>query len=381
VCCGRQPSSERARSVFISTGVRTLWIHALHRRAEESSDVAVQELDSAPIAEALIRRRLAGVSVRLVLNHSYLIEDKAPAANGADIERWAADEAEHKVNRDIFAALCRCRVEVRFDFNHGHIYHQKFIVRDLRLRSDGRWQAGPRPALLTGSANFTDTDCTTNLNHLLVFHDRKVAEEYGREFAELYSGEFGRGRLGDEPKTMDLEGVPVKVLFAPDHGPEAEIIKQLLKCPEGDSIRFAIFTFAGSSGIDDALLVLAGAGRDVHGVVDRAQSSHDWSAAKWLVEGGIHVRVPRRRPGLRKLHHKLMVVGGGTVVAGSFNYTEPANLFNDENLLVCGAPYAESEGVPVDHAECERLATHLGEEIDRIIADSEPWRPPQPIDG
>jgi phosphatidylserine/phosphatidylglycerophosphate/cardiolipin synthase-like enzyme len=346
--------------------------------AEDSVDVAVQELDSAPIAEALIRKRLARKSVRLVLNHSYLMEDEPPPPNGAGIDRWAGDAADHKVNRDIFAALSRCQVEVRLDFNHAHIFHQKFVVRDLRLRSDGRWQAGGHPALLTGSANFTDTDTHTNLNHVLVFHHRDVAEEYGKEFAEIYGGEFGRGRIGDKPKTFDVGGVPVKVLFAPDHGPEAEIIKQLLKCPPGDSIRFAVFTFSGSSGIDDALLVLHGAGRLVHGVVDRGQSSHDWSAAKWLVEGGIEIRVPRRREGLRKLHHKLMVIGDSTVVAGSFNYTEPANLFNDENLLVCGAPYETSEGVEVNRDECKRLAGHLTEEIDRILADSEPWRPPRP---
>lgn len=344
--------------------------------AEDSLDVAVQELDSAPIAEALIRKRLAGKSVRLVLNHSYLIEEKAPTANGGDIARWATDDAQYKVNRDIFAALCRCRVEVRLDFNHEHIFHQKFVVRDLRLESGGGWKTGGRPALLTGSANFTETDCHTNLNHALVFHHSDVAKEYGKEFAELYSGEFGRGRIGDKPKTFDVGGVPVKVLFAPDHGPEAEIIKQLLKCPSGDSIRFAVFTFSGSSGIDDALLVLHGAGREVHGVVDRGQSSHDWSAAKWLVDGGIKIRVPRRREGFRKLHHKLMVVGDSTVLAGSFNYTAPANLFNDENLLVCGAPYEKSEGVEVDREECERLAAHLAGEIDRILADSEPWRPP-----
>lgn len=111
-----------------------------------------------------------------------------------------------KVNRDIFAALSRCQVEVRLDFNHAHIFHQKFVVRDLRLRSDGRWQAGGHPALLTGSANFTDTDTDThtNLNHVLVFHHRDVAEEYGKEFAEIYGGEFGRGRIGDKPKTFDV---------------------------------------------------------------------------------------------------------------------------------------------------------------------------------
>jgi phosphatidylserine/phosphatidylglycerophosphate/cardiolipin synthase-like enzyme len=73
-----------------------------------------------------------------------------------------------------------------------------------------------------------------------------------------------------------------------------------------------------------------------------------------------------------------MVIGDSTVVAGSFNYTEPANLFNDENLLVCGAPYETSEGVEVDRVESKRLAGHLTEEIDRILADSEPWRPPRP---
>lgn len=201
--------------------------------AEHSVDVAVQELDSAPIAEALIRKRLARKSVRLVLNHSYLMEDEPPPPNGAGIDRWAGDAADHKVNRDIFAALSRCQVEVRLDFNHAHIFHQKFVVRDLRLRSDGRWQAGGHPALLTGSANFTDTDTHTNLNHVLVFHHRDVAEEYGKEFAEIYGGEFGRGRIGDKPKTFDVGGVPVKVLFAPDHGPEARSSSSFSNAPRG----------------------------------------------------------------------------------------------------------------------------------------------------
>jgi hypothetical protein len=34
--------------------------------------------------------------------------------------------------------------------------------------------------------------------------------------------------------------------------------------------------------------------------------------------------------------------------------------------------------VEVNRDECKRLAGHLTEEIDRILADSEPWRPPRP---
>jgi hypothetical protein len=59
--------------------------------------------------------------------------------------------------------------------------------------------------------------------------------------------------------------VPVKIAFAPDHAPELELMKQLLTVRadgaqselEGGQIAFAIFTFNGSSGIDDTLLALA----------------------------------------------------------------------------------------------------------------------------
>jgi phosphatidylserine/phosphatidylglycerophosphate/cardiolipin synthase-like enzyme len=268
-------------------------------------------------------------------------------------------------NRRLLGALQRAKIDVKADLNPA-IFHQKFAVRDVR-------ETGA--AVLTGSANFTGTDCHTNLNHVLVFDDHDVEMEFAREFAEIWGGEFGRGRIGKPPKTHGVDGVPVKVLFAPDHGPEAEVVKQLLKCPKGDRIDGAMFTFAGSSAIDDAMIVLAGAERTIRVVLDRGQSSESqtWSAARWLQEGGVDVLVPRRRKGLRKLHHKLCVVAGSTVVAGSFNYTEPATLFNDEALLVIGSPHPESEGVDVDAAACEAIAGFFRAEIDRIAAASDPW--------
>lgn len=341
--------------------------------ATESVDVAVQELDNEPIAEALIKARLAKKSVRVVLNHSYLQDEAAPTGSTGKVADLATAESPQRANRDIFSALCRCGVEVRIDFNHDYIFHQKFVVRDLRLRKDGGMQSGGAPGLLTGSANFTDTDCHTNLNHVVVFHHAGVTGEYAVEFAEIYAGQFGRGLVGAIPKTHDVEGVPVKVLFAPDHGPEAEIIKQLLKCPPGGRVDFAIFTFAGSSGIDDAMTVLAGAERQVGGVIDPSQSQASWAASQWLIDGGVELRVPNRQEGFRKLHHKLMVVDNATTLAGSFNYTQPANLFNDENLFVMGSPYSESEGVEVNQAASAEIASYFGAEIERIMGNSSPW--------
>ena len=217
--------------------------------ATKTIDVAVQELDNPAIAEALIAAKLGGRSVRIILNHSYLQDesDKAhrPAPGLTTVAQLAADESERKINRDVFAALCRAGIEVRIDLNPVAIFHQKFCVRDLRIGREGDDpRQGENPGLLTGSANFTSTDCHTNLNHLLVFDDLAVQMDFAAEFAEAWGGEFSRGRLGKPPKTHDVGGVPVKVLFSPDHGPEAEVVKQLLKCPNGGQINCAMRVLA-----------------------------------------------------------------------------------------------------------------------------------------
>ena len=342
-------------------------------------DIAVQELDSPAIAEAVIAKKREGTSVRLLLNRSYL-QDKTDARHRpppplTTVAELAGDDSERKINRDVFAALCRCGVEVRIDLNPDNkIFHHKFAVRDLRLTGGGRVLRGDRPGLLTGSANFTDTDCHKNLNHLFVFRDPGLLADFGEEFREAWSGEFGRGRLGKPPKTHDLSDVPVKVLFAPDHGPESEVIKQMLKCPRGGTIDFAMFTFMGSSAIDDAMIVLAGAQRTVRGVLDRRSAAMTTAAAGWLQDGGVEVLVPRTDSGVAKLHHKLAVVADATVIGGSFNYSEPATLYNDEALLVIGSPHSESEGVHVDAAECAKIADFFATEIERIRGLSEPWQ-------
>jgi phosphatidylserine/phosphatidylglycerophosphate/cardiolipin synthase-like enzyme len=181
---------------------------------------------------------------------------------------------------------------------------------------------------------------------------------------------------GEVPKVYDLAGVPTKILFAPDHTPELELIKQMLK---GETeIVFAIFTFAGSSGIDDAMLALAKGGMRIRGVLDRGQANQGWAAPKWLTHPNIELFVPKKEgvfATVRKLHHKLMVIDERIVVAGSFNYTQPANEYNDENLFVLGSTHSEVEGINVNVNPCEALAKHMKAEIERIISLSEPYDP------
>ena len=356
--------------------------------ARKRLDIAVQELDSEPIARAILAASWRGVRVTLFLEQDYLRSGLkrdsdgipvAPAPKPGEtpeqaLERvqWLDDETDLAANRRILAALLRSDVEVRGDFN-PKIFHQKFVLRDYR---DGKATSPGNPALLTGSANFTMTDTHRNLNHLFVFHSAFVARQYETEFSQLRAGQFGRGMHGDAPGTYDLGGVPVKVLFAPDHTPELEIMKQMLK---GQSeVVFAIFTFAGSSGIDDTMLAMARAGMSIRGVLDPTQAAHEWAASKTMIHPNIKLFVPRRTGAfatLRKVHHKLMVVDETIVVAGSYNYTQPANDYNDENIFVLGSPFAEVAGVTVDATASQQLARHMKAEIERIIANSDPYVP------
>ncbi len=84
-------------------------------------------------------------------------------------------------------------------------------------------------------------------------------------------------------------------------------------------------------------------------------SKQGWAAPKWLQHPNIELRIPKKEGVLatiRKLHHKLMVIDNRIVVAGSFNYTAPANEYNDENLFVIGSPMRRSKGSRLRSTPC-----------------------------
>ena len=117
--------------------------------------IAVQELDSQEIAEAIIQAKQRGVQVKLVLEADYLIAKKAH-------EDPFSPGGSHEKNRTLHNAILRAKIKTNTDFNQK-IFHQKFIVRD-------------GTSVLTGSTNFTDTGVSKNLNHIAIIHDEAVAK-------------------------------------------------------------------------------------------------------------------------------------------------------------------------------------------------------------
>lgn len=320
--------------------------------AERELRVAVQEIDHPPIAKAILRAKRRGVRLMdVVLEADYLREARAPAAGA---------QGSRHINRMLANDMLREAIDVKADFN-PHIFHQKFIVRDGE-------------AVLTGSTNFTTTGVTQNLNHVVVIEERETAQEYRREFLEISRGVFGRwsDAHGPAPKEPRVGGLRVKPLFAPEHAPEMEIMKLMAKARS--RVDFAIFTFAQSSGIDDQMIATAARGVKVRGVLDGKQANQTWAATKGLHAAGVELHLPkRRRSGIRKVHHKLMVIDGEVVVTGSFNYTGPANAVNDENILIIGEV---DDPDPAGRAAQMRFGAAALGEIERMIHDHcEPFAP------
>ena len=208
-------------------------------------------------------------------------------------------------------------------------------------------------AVLTGSTNFTTTGVTRNLNHVVIVQGVPTARAYSQEFREIQQGRFGKLSVDRDakPETAMVSGVPVKVLFAPDHAPEMEIMKQMLKARR-------------TMGIDDTMLAVRQAGVKVKGVLDGQQANQQWAAAHRLVgRPGVQLRQVASSDTVGKLHHKLMIVDGQVIIAGSFNYTGPANKLNDENIVVIGDLGTESQQ---GTERQRRLAAYAAWEVERM---------------
>jgi phosphatidylserine/phosphatidylglycerophosphate/cardiolipin synthase-like enzyme len=292
--------------------------------AEDSLLVAVQELDNPVLADALdraARRKKPGTSthllVRFVTEGDYLKEQQpvVPPDAPSDLDP----------NRNEFVQLLRGAVDCKIDFN-PKIFHHKFVIRD---------RGKAKAAVLTGSANFTNTDTHRNLNHVAIFHDDGVVAAYESEFDQLREGIFGERSLQlttMDPLKLDVEGSEVQIAFSPDNNPELRIVNEILKAQH--SVYLLMFTFASSTTIDDALLSRLQAGNfRVKGVLDSSQSAHNWSPHPALITAGAQLRKDAL-PNQGKLHHKLIVLDEQVVIGGSFNYTAPANRYNDENIFI-----------------------------------------------
>ncbi len=299
--------------------------------AQQTVDVAIYELESQPITDALIRAQQRGVRVRVVTDGEYGLE--SPDAT--------------------FDQLELAGIPLVSDGTRRGYMHNKFVIID-------------RLYVWTGSANFKPSAFYRNNDNAMLMRSSRLAENYAAEFEELFAGQFGKS----SPKGLPYPSVTIGNTRIETHfESEGDVGARLAELINGaQSVRFMAFSFTESlewteGGTQRSVMLLlrdrAQAGAlDVRGIVEASSRS----LVKPLLCAGLDVRQDGNP---YVMHHKAFIFDDSIVAMGSFNFSSRASNDNDENMLIIHNPdiarayleefsrrWAEAQVVPESASDC-----------------------------
>lgn len=127
---------------------------------------------------------------------------------------------------------------------------------------------------------------------------------------------------------LTLKDTPVSVYFSPKGGGQQAIVDAIGQAKESVYVQAYSFT---SAPIAKALVDATKRGVKVEAILDKSQRKVTYTGATFLRNEGIPVYIDAAHA---IAHNKVMVIDGGTVVTGSFNFTKAAEERNAENLLI-----------------------------------------------
>ena len=143
---------------------------------------------------------------------------------------------------------------------------------------------------------------------------------------------------------------PIDAYFSPKGGCTEAVVKEINAAKKIILVQAYSFT---SAPIAKALVEAHKRRVDVRVILDRSQRTEKYSEADFLHNMGIPTWIDARHA---IAHNKVMVIDGGTVITGSFNFTKNAEENNAENLLVIRSPklaakYAANWKTHAEHSE------------------------------
>lgn len=210
--------------------------------------------------------------------------------------------------------VAKLHPKFQYKFDTGNqLSHNKFCVVDSHL-------------VFTGSMNPTLRDDTLNNNNILLIESAYFAENYQKEFDELWKGEFGAGRKVPHP-SIRLNNIPIENYFCPEDSCEKHVVSELRKAKH--TVYFMTFSFT-SEQIADAILT-NGNLIDIKGIFEKSQAASNYSQYKRLRDFGLNVRIDGNK---YNMHHKVFIIDNETAITGSYNPTTGGDEKNDENVLI-----------------------------------------------
>jgi len=209
----------------------------------------------------------------------------------------------------------------QYDFvkqdNKSGFMHNKFCVLDGK-------------AVWTGSFNPTTRGAEKNDNNIVFYQSILLADNYEKEFQEMWDGTFEKGNRTENPVVM-INGKKVESYFCPEDWCANKAIYALQDA--NTSIYFMTFSFTHDEVVKQ-VIERGENGVEIKGVFEKSQNSN-YSAYYELKNKGYNV-VWDKNP--YTMHHKVFIIDNSTVITGSFNPTGNGDKRNDENMMIIHDP-------------------------------------------
>jgi phosphatidylserine/phosphatidylglycerophosphate/cardiolipin synthase-like enzyme len=179
--------------------------------------------------------------------------------------------------------------------------------------------------------NYTTTDAYLNNNNLLRIRSTQLAENYSREFNEMFIDDlFGPDTRADTPNpSITIDGVQLENYFSPDDNVQNHLLDQINGAQQ--SIYFLAYSFTADP-LAEAVIARAQNGVTVAGVMEESQAeSNIGGDYKLFISKGINVKLDGNN---RNMHDKVFIIDKQVVITGSYNFSSSAENRNDENTVI-----------------------------------------------
>ncbi len=264
--------------------------------ADDTIDVAMFLFSEQDIADALLRAKNRGVTVRV-------ITDTGMAKLGSSRDEWLA---YYGIPVKRFGAGTAM----------GAKMHHKFAVIDGRT-------------VITGSMNWANDTETWNYENTIIIRDTTIAKAFAKEFNSLFT--TGMGNVGS---TTDI-------LFSPTgwgENLERKIVAEANKATSEIIVAIYLFT---SWDIEKGLESALNRGVKVSILCDWRQYEFSRDVIEQLRARGAKVQIVRLSGSgilAEKFHQKYAVIDGKTLITGSYNWAPNQDRFGWDNLVVLRDP-------------------------------------------
>ncbi|MFM2032090.1 MAG: hypothetical protein RLZZ297_855 [Chloroflexota bacterium] len=266
--------------------------------ARERIDIAVFDIDLAPLGDALVAAQRRGVAVRLVYDDENLSDARVAKLIGK---------------------LQDAGVTVRSDQREPFM-HEKTAVFDTRI-------------VWTGSWNMTANDTYRNNNNMVRIESPAMARGFVAEADQLVAGLFGVHKAESAPqREIRIGKRQVAWHFSPQDSINRRVVAQIDAAVS--DIAFMAFSYTDPA-IARAMVRAQKRGVTVHGVMEKQNSAGTGSAYDTLLRGKVDIVVDGN---CYIMHHKTIIIDDATVITGSYNFTKSAEQSNDESLIVLSDP-------------------------------------------